>query len=213
MDGPKCHNFLEKFHDALVQRKALPYGPKLEPYRKHRNDRRRAEALAGVPPYWIFNAGPALSRWKVAWKDVSGAITGKGVLQACVIGSIDDGKLGKRIVVPEHKVMFIETRGEDEAHYLAAILNSSLMRLIVASYTMERQIGTHLTKYVRIPRYDPSQKAHQKLAACSKRAHAEPDKREKIEKTIDELTTDKSVFDITEAGLQQVRDDLETLLG
>lgn len=212
VDGPNCYRFLERFHDPLIERKALPYGSKLQPYRKYHNDRRRAEGLAGVPPYWIFNAAPALSPWKTAWKDVSGAITGKGVLQACVIGSIDDPELGTRIIVPEHKVMFIETRDEDEAHYLAAILNSSLLRLIIASYTMERQIGTHLTKYVRIPKYDPSQKAHRELVACSKRAHTHADERGDIEKTIDELTTDKAVFDITDAGLQQVRDDLETLL-
>jgi hypothetical protein len=165
-----------------------------------------------VPPYWIFNAAPALSKWKAAWKDVSGAITGKGVLQACVIGSIDDPKLGTRTIVPEHKVMFIETRDEDEAHYLAAILNSSLLRLIIASYTMERQIGTHLTKYVRIPKYDSDKSAHRELVACSKKAHAHPETRESIERTIDKLTTDRSVFDITDAGLQQVREDLETLL-
>ena len=213
VDGPRCYKFLQRFHDALIERKALPYGPKLEPYRKYRADRRRAEGLAGVPPFWIFNAGPALSSWKVAWKDVSGAITGKGVLQACVIGSIHDEQLGNKVIVPEHKVMFIEAESEDEAHYLAAVLNSSILRLIVAAYTMERQIGTHLTKYVRIPKFDPSSRAHRELAECSRKAHLDPNKRDVMEKTIDKWITDKSVFDISNAELEQVKDDLETLLG
>jgi SAM-dependent methyltransferase len=211
--GPGCFKFLDKFYEALINRKALPYGPKLAPYRKYHHDRRRAEGLAGVPPYWVFNAATALTPWKVAWKDVSGAITGKGVLEACVIGPASDEQVGRKVIVPEHVVMFISTPSEDEAHYLAAVLNSCVVKLVVASYTMERHIGSHLTRYIRIPKFDPSLRAHQELARCSKQAHSEPDKRQVIEKEIDKWIADRSVFDISEKELEQVRDDLETLLG
>jgi hypothetical protein len=213
VEGPQCHKFIDKFFDALINRKALPYGDKLSPYRKYKQDKRKAEALAGVPPFWVFNARPALSRWKAAWKDVSGAITGKGVLQACVIGNMCDDRLGTpKPIVPEHKVMFIEAKNEDEAHYLAAILNSSVMRTIVAAYTMERQIGTHLTRYVRIPRFDANKNAHQRLVECSRIAHLDAQKRQEVENTIDNLVADKTVFDLEKDEMDQIRDDLQILL-
>lgn len=213
VDGLHCYKFLDTFHKELINRKALPYGPKLKPYRDRPKDRRTAEALAGVPPYWIFNAQPAMSRWKVAWKDVSGEITGKGVLQACVMGSKHDSRVGTKVIVPEHVVMFVKAKSEDEAHYLAAVLNSSVTRLIVAAYTTERHIGSHLTRYVRIPLFDPSKKAHQELVRCSKKAHSVgTEERLGIEEQIDRIVANEDVFGLTEDEVDQVRNDLKALL-
>ena len=118
-----------------------------------------------------------------------------------------------RVVVPEHKVMFIVTASEDEAHFLAAVLNSSVMRLIVAGYTMERQIGTHLTRYVRIPAYDPTKQTHERLVHYSREAHSTNDlgKRQDLEAKIDTCIGDQSIFNLTAEEIEQVRDDLKTL--
>jgi hypothetical protein len=149
----------------------------------------------------------------VAWKDVSGAISGKGVLQACVMGTVEDDNVGNKVIVPEHKVMLIQTGTEDEAHYLAAILNSSVLRLLVASYTMERQIGSHLTQYARIPKFDENNEVHQKLVKCSKKAHSlDPTKRSNIQSRIDNLVAHKTVFGLTKKEIKQVRKDLQLLL-
>ena len=42
VEGPHCFKFLASFFDDLIDRKALPYGSKLTPFKKYRSDKRKA---------------------------------------------------------------------------------------------------------------------------------------------------------------------------
>lgn len=51
------------------------------------------------------------------------------------------------------------------------MLNSSISRYIVRSYAVQTQISTHVLDYVKIPKYNPENENHIKLAQLSKTAH------------------------------------------
>jgi hypothetical protein len=97
----------------------------------------------------LFNVRASISPHKVVWKEIGGKISGKGQFSVAVLEQIDDEHLGRRIAIPDHKIMFISFEDIDEAHYVASILNSSIVRLIVASYTIETGMNTHITKCFR----------------------------------------------------------------
>ena len=62
---------------------------------------------------------------------------------------------------------------ETEAHYLCAMVNSTPVRQFIKSYSSAgRGFGTpSVMKHVGIPKYDPANELHQKLAQLSKTLH------------------------------------------
>jgi hypothetical protein len=65
----------------------------------------------------------------------------------------------------------VATETPNEAYYIAGILNSIIARTIISSYLMEIGISTHVTDYIKIPKFDPNNNLHKKIAELSKRAH------------------------------------------
>jgi len=156
------------------------------------------------------------SRYKVIWKNVSGKISGKAEFSAAVIGPVKDKFLGEKIIIPNVKLMFIPLDNEDEAHYICAILNSSIVRLIVASYVIETGISTHILQNVSVPVFNKKDKNHIELSNLSKRAHqltrqnCEEELR-KVESEIDKLVA--QIYGITEEELDEVKRCLAILEG
>ena len=67
--------------------------------------------------------------------------------------------------------MIVPLTNEDEAHYLAGLLNSSLIRLLVGSYTIETAMDTHILDHLKILKYDESNPLHSRISELSKDAH------------------------------------------
>ena len=76
-----------------------------------------------------------------------------------------------KLVIPDHKLMFVPLHNAQEAHYVCAMLNSAVSILVVKSYAVETQTSTHVLEHVRLPQFDAKDKRHQRLAELSKRAH------------------------------------------
>jgi len=165
---PNTYNYFSNYFNELVNRGGEPYKSKLRPYREKPLE--YAEKIA-PPFYWVFNAKPSLAPYKVAWKYVSGEIKGKGEFSCTVIGIIEDKFLGNKIAIPNEKVMIVPLYSEDEAYYLCGILNSTIVRAIVASYTIETEISTHILENIRPPKFNPANELHRKIAELSRRAH------------------------------------------
>jgi len=161
---PNAYNYFLNFFDDLVSRGGEPYKSKLEPYRRMSLD--SAEKLA-PPFYWVFNVKPSLAPYKVAWKEIAGAITGKAVSFACAVVEPMEGKP----VVPDHTVMLVATNSPEEAYYIAGFLNSAIARAIIASYTYELRQETHILDTIKVPKYDAQNEIHRKIAELSRRAH------------------------------------------
>jgi len=218
VEYPKTYQYFLNFLDDLVRRGGQPYKSKLEPYRKLEFS--HAEKTA-PPFYWLFNASHALSPYKVMWKYVAGKISGKGEFSVAVIEPVTDKYLGKKIPIPNEKLMFIPFDNRDEAYYVASVLNSTIAQLIVMGYTIETQISTHVLKHVYVPRFNPKDKVHIKLSDLSKKAHKiakqiyEEDREDlkddlkQIEDEIDETVA--KLYDITDSELKEIKRTLRIL--
>ena len=161
---PDTYKYFYTFFNELVNRSGEPYKSKLEPYRKL--SLKDAEKIA-PPFYWIFNVKPSLSLYKVVWKRIAGAITGKAVSFACAVVEPIQGKS----VIPDDSTILVKVDSPEEAYYVAGFLNSIVSRTIIASYTYELRQETHIVDFIKIPKFDPSNNLHLKIAGLSKRAH------------------------------------------
>ncbi|MEM4647955.1 MAG: Eco57I restriction-modification methylase domain-containing protein [Candidatus Pacearchaeota archaeon] len=215
---PKSYEYFNQFFDQLIKRTAEPWKSKLKPYRE--TSRKRAEKIA-PPFYMLFNVKPALTKYKVVWKNIAGKISGKAEFSACVITPVEDVYLGKKIVIPNVKLMLIPMENEEEAYYVCAILNSSITQLIVASYVIETGISTHITENVFIPKFNPKDKLHIKLSELSKKAHELAKKYyeqhdlvaweelKKVEEEIDK--TAAKLYGISDEELEEIKKTLRIL--
>jgi hypothetical protein len=113
------------------------------------------------------SAKPSLAPYKVVWKRIAGAITGKAVSFACAVITPINGKP----VIVDDSTILVNTNDINESYYLAGFLNSLLSRTIIASYSYELRQETHIADFIKIPKFDPQDKTHNKIAELSKRAH------------------------------------------
>lgn len=198
---PSAYEFLLKFKDALEDR-------------KHYN---KSLKELGLPFYTLFQVNQnTFSEYKVVWKEIGGEISGKGDFSASVIGPSvinPDVKLPKKCAIPDHKLMFVPCKTAEEAFFVAGILNSSPSRLVVASYTIETSMSTHLLNYVKIPAYDKDDKNHIAIMKMSKKAHKYYDnatKLKNIEIKLDRLVA--KLYGITAKELTIIKQSLDILL-
>jgi len=161
---PNAYRYFYQFFKELISRGGEPYKSKLKPYENLPLE--RAEKLA-PPFYWVFNAGPSLAPYKVVWKRIAGAITGKAVSFVCAVVDPIDGKP----VIPDDGIILVEAETPDEAYYIAGILNSIVARSIIASYTYELRQETHIIDVIKIPKFNPNNDLHTRIAELSRRAH------------------------------------------
>jgi type II restriction/modification system DNA methylase subunit YeeA len=161
---PHAYNYFYNFFNDLISRGGEPYKSKLELYKRMPIE--KAEKIA-PPFYWVFNVKPSLSPYKVVWKRSAGAITGKAVSFACAVAEPINGKP----VVPDDTTILIETKTPEEAYYIVGLLNSAIVRAIIASYTVEIHQETHIIDVIKIPKFDQNNGIHRKIVELSKRAH------------------------------------------
>ena len=161
--------------------------------------------------------------YKVVWKYIAGAIRGKADFSCAVVEPKYDKYVGRKQVIPDAKLMFVALDDGDEAYYLCGVLNSSFVRLLAASYMIETEISTHILEAVHIPKFNPQNILHSRIAELSKRAHelareiiehGRKDLEEELKRV--EFEIDKLVaklYGISEKGVKAVRKLLHILLG
>ncbi|MEM4053686.1 MAG: N-6 DNA methylase [Ignisphaera sp.] len=184
----------------------------------------------GNPFYTVYDIGSyTFTPYKVVWKEIAGAITGKAVSFGCaVVGSmpikLPNGEVVSKLkpTVPDHKVILLGFDKPDEAYYVCGVLNSSVARAIIASYTYVLGQETHILEYVNVPRYNPNNSIHKQISQLSKRAHElakciydkvkpsycrelrNPEEElAKIEEKIDKLVAE--LYGISEDALQEIK--------
>jgi Eco57I restriction-modification methylase len=142
------YKFLSKFETVLRRR------------RKFRNFDPSSGAF-----YGLYNVGTyTFSPYKVVWREIA---TDFMVAPVFPVGS---GNGSERTVVPNHKLMMVPVKSKNEALYLAAMLNATISRYTVLSYTVATQISTHVLNNVNVPQYDETNKLHKSIAALGSRA-------------------------------------------
>lgn len=122
----------------------------------------------GNPFYSVYDIGTyTFAPYKVVWKRIAGAITGKAVSFACSVVEHIEGKP----VIPDDGTILVETDSPEEAYYLAGFLNSLVSRTIIASYTYELRQETHIVDFIKVPKFNVTDKLHLRIAELSKKAH------------------------------------------
>jgi hypothetical protein len=176
---PKTFSYLLKFKDSLLSRSSKSIRDLM--------NRTSFYAMYGIGPY-------TFSPYKVVWKFMSNDI------YAAVISQIKT-LFGFRTIIPTKTVAMFPAGSESEAHYLCAIINSKPVRDFVKSFSSAgRGFGTpSVMEHIAIPKFDPQNPLHQKLAEISKKCHKlkEENKEKEIkalEKENDELV--KKLFEI-----------------
>jgi hypothetical protein len=118
------------------------------------------------PFYSLYNVGPYTIRpWKVVWNRIDTK------LQGVVVGKLDD-----KIVLCQETHSFATFDNSTEAHYFAALLNSSPSDLLVRSYSISKGFASpHILEQVLIPKFNATNEVHQQLAKLSTRCHVAAD--------------------------------------
>jgi len=146
---PKTLKYLRRFETQLRERAA---------FKKYFNPKRH--------PFWsMFNVGTyTLERWRVAWRIM-------GSKMAAAVLPFQNGKP----VLPQNTHAFVACESEDEAHYLCAMLNSTLVNFLVRSYSVaggKSFAPPHIMEYVKIPHYEAGSPSHVELAGLSRACHS-----------------------------------------
>ena len=115
-----------------------------------------------APFYSMYNIAESIfTPHKVVWREQASFLT------AAVVGS--DERLGK-VVIPDHKLMYVPLASQQEADYLCAVLNSSTAQLIAKSYSIETSTSTHILQNIAVPKFDRSNEIHGQLVDLSRQA-------------------------------------------
>ena len=112
---------------------------------------------------------------------------------AAVVTEIDTDWGGKkRPVFQNHAISICEdSKGNyitfDEAHYICGILNSKIVTQFMMTSSDSRSFP--IRPRIRIPKYNPDNIKHKRIAELSKKAHLCYDERSEINTIIDEINT------------------------
>lgn len=114
---------------------------------------------------------------------------------------------------------FIPLEDEKEAHYVCASMNSTPFELAVKAHTQEGGKSfaqSNILEHIRIPRFDPGNPLHRRLAELSKEAHQAAKRDDEARLREIEAEIDKAaakLWGLTDAELSAVQHSLRELAG
>jgi len=150
---PLTYRYLDSFRDALLARKS-----------KYIRGMTRKGAF-----YSMINVSPAIyAPYKVIWNRMGSRIN------ACVASTVDDEWLGTKTVIPDDVLAYIPVNDVNEAHYICAVMNSSITRFLleaIAGGSKSFGTPTIVKDTIRIGKYSQDNPLHVQLARKSREAH------------------------------------------
>jgi hypothetical protein len=181
---PKTYSYFKEFEKLLKTRADFRERGKKKPF------------------YFLYRLSDnSFAPYKVVWRDISTNI------QAAVIGTVNDKYLGYKPVIPDQTVIFVPCKNEDEAHFLCAILNSSLIRYIIRSYH-HLHLQPQILEQLKIPKFYPVDLRHTKLSELSRKAHQlaqqnQDNELKKVKEEIDKIVA--QLYGISEDELKEIK--------
>jgi len=190
---PRTYGYLKRFEPVLRERAAFK--------RYFTRPGRGGQVTETGPFYSMFDVGDyTFAPWKVVWREQASTLT------ASVVGP-HDGKA----VVPDHKLMLVDCKIAEEAHFVCACLNSSVAQMVAISYAVEIQMDPHILEHIRIPRYNPQDAVHRRLAELSQAAHQAARREDAAELARLEAEIDRQaaqLWGLSEAELREIQQSL-----
>ncbi|MEM5810269.1 MAG: hypothetical protein QW156_05255 [Candidatus Aenigmatarchaeota archaeon] len=161
------------------------------------------------PFYFLFRFNEDVTKkYKVVWQDIADRI------YAAVSTPVSDSYLGQTIPVPDDTVDYITVENLDEAHYICAILNSSIVNFIIQSYH-HLHFRPQVLQRLNIKKFNLKNNVHKMLSELSKKAHElakkchetnNPKFQKELEKIEEEI--DKNVaklYEISDKELEEIK--------
>lgn len=166
--------------------------------------------------YGLYNVGTyTFKPFKVVWREIASDFI------VAPVFPLKNATGNQRVVVPNHKLMIVPVESKHEALYLAAMLNSTVSRYTVLSYTITTQISTHVLEHIGVPQFDPSNEDHSAIVEIAESAVIAAEQGsglEKVDNDIDDVTrplwgaTKNQVKTLQEA-LGEMREALSAVAG
>jgi len=144
---------------------------------------------------------------KVVWRRMDRRI------HAAVVEPYPDPLLGARPVVPQETCVLVACQTADEAHYLAALMNSAVVGFLVATHSVRggKGFGTPgILDVLGLRRFNPQDERHMQLAVLSRQAHdlvGEGKSPSEPQQGIDDLST--HLWGIGQSDLEVMRRELD----
>ncbi len=170
----------------------------------------RGKTVETGPFYSLFNVSDyTFAPWKVVWR---GEVATS--LVAAVISSS-----GSKTIVPDQTAYMVAFENEEAAYFFCGMMNTIAIRLVYQTFTY-KHVSMSFIQNIRIPRYDPADATHRRLAELSREAHALASAAysgdaaaqaalQRIETTVDE--TAAALWGLTAAELADIRRNLADL--
>ena len=137
--------------------------------------------------------------YKVVWTRIAN-------IEAAVVSTLE----GKPII-PQETITLVACSSEEEAHYIAATVNSSPFQFAVISYSQAggKSMGSmHVLENIHIPKFDSHNPLHLRLAELSEKAHtaANADDRDMLQKLEEEIDIiSAQIWVLTSDELKEVK--------
>ena len=127
--------------------------------------------MPSAPFYSIYNVGEyTFKPWKVIWAEQPGE---RDFPVAVVHNRIIHG-LGEKLLIPDHKIYFVEFSESAPAYYLCGLLTCTRVQRFIRSFHVMLQVGD-VFKHMRVPEYNPADTQHIQLVELVQTAHFEKD--------------------------------------
>ncbi len=147
-DFPNAHAYLKSFEKPLRARAA---------FRRYFNRRRNGKTIETGPFYSMFNVGKyTFAPYRVVWHRMIAPI------EAVVIGC----KKGKPLL-PQETHAFVACASQEEAFYLAGMLNSTIFSFTAQAYSQTggKSFGSpHILENLYVPTFDGEDNSHRETA-------------------------------------------------
>ncbi|PIV54994.1 hypothetical protein COY52_06275 [Candidatus Desantisbacteria bacterium CG_4_10_14_0_8_um_filter_48_22] len=151
---PLTYAYLVQFKNILIKRAA---------YKKYFCK----DGKPFAPFYSQFDISElTFSQFRVTWKQMASKMS-------AVVLSNTKTDFGIKPMISTHTTAFFVADNKNESHYLCALLNSNLVNDFISSFSAAgRGFGTpSVMENLAIPKFDPKNKIHMKLAELSEEAH------------------------------------------
>lgn len=187
--------------------KTAEYFSIFEKQLKHRNGYVKYLKPVGEPFYAVYDIGKyTFAPYKVIWKYIAEELT------CAVLTPQTDRILGEKVIIPDHRLIMIPLDNPFEAHYVCAILNSSVSRFVVRGYVISTQIAPHILQNIGVPKFDKTNHLHLSLAHLSKQCHEKTAVGipvSDLEAQIDELAAE--LWSMTKDELKEIQESLREM--
>lgn len=122
--------------------------------------------MSNAPFYAIYNVGDyTFAPWKVIWAEQKDFC-------AAVVSDAEVPLVGRRTMIPDHKLFFVDFEEPLPAYFLCGLLNTVKVKIFIESHIIKTQVG-NIFKHLELPQFDIENPDHVHLSKLVEQAHAE----------------------------------------